>query len=58
MGLGTVRRLTRWTNTGTAGPLGVNPVQAKSSGQTTERDGKELERRRRSAETERQANLD
>ena len=37
MGLGTVWRLTRriWTNTGTAGLLGV---QAKSSGQTKERD--------------------
>ena len=71
MGLGTVRRLTSriWTNTRTAGPLGVNPVQAKNPGQTTERDRcrrlrrlkkQGAERRRRSAETERQrlASLD
>ena len=38
--LGAVRRLSRriWTNAGTTGPLGVNPVQAKNPGQTTERD--------------------
>ena len=31
MGLGTVRKLNRriWTNAGTAGRIGVNPVQAK-----------------------------
>ena len=40
MGLGTVLKLTRkiWTNTKTSEPLGVNPVQLKSSRQTTERD--------------------
>ena len=55
-----------WTNTGTAGPLGVNPVHAKSSGQTKERDrsadasdvrrSKAWERRRRS-ERQRLASL-
>ena len=45
MELTTVRRLTRriWTSAGTASPLGVNPEQAESSGQTSEIGVKTLE---------------